>query len=295
VPGDPEHVMYVWLDALANYLTALGYPDTESEMLQTFWPADLHMVGKDILRFHAVYWPAFLMAAGLAPPKAVFAHGWWTNEGHKISKSLGNTIDPFELIETYGLDQTRYFLMREVPFGQDGDFSRRAMALRINADLANNLGNLVQRVLSLVQKNCGGKAPVIANIQIEDDALLAEARGLLSGLREDFAVSAINSALARIWAVIDAANRYIDAQAPWALKKTDPPRMETVLAVLVETIRRLGILLQPVMPESASKILDQLAVPPEHRSFVALNDERVILAGTPLPPPQGVFPRMDVP
>ena len=159
VPDDPEHVIYVWLDALTNYMTALGYPDRDAEHYRTFWPADVHVVGKDILRFHAVFWPAFLLAAGLEPPKRVFAHGWWTNEGQKISKSLGNVIDPIELIETYGLDQTRYFLLREVPFGNDGDFSRAAMITRMNRDLANDYGNLVQRVLSMIQRNCDARVP----------------------------------------------------------------------------------------------------------------------------------------
>ena len=159
VPDDPDHIMYVWLDALTNYLTAVGYPDDDSAMLSTYWPATLHMVGKDILRFHAVYWPAFLMGAGIAPPERVFAHGWWTNEGQKISKSVGNIIDPFEIVKRYGLDQMRYFLMREVPFGNDGDFSHRAIVNRVNGDLANDLGNLVQRVLSMIHRYCGGSLP----------------------------------------------------------------------------------------------------------------------------------------
>ena len=177
VPDDPDHVVYVWLDALTNYMTALGYPDCDSKDFRDFWPADVHVVGKDILRFHAVFWPAFLLAAGLAPPRRVFAHGWWTNEGEKISKSLGNVIDPIELIDTYGLDQTRYFLLREVPFGNDGDFSRTAMITRMNRDLANDYGNLVQRVLSMIQRNCAGRLPHPGALAADDRALLEFLRG----------------------------------------------------------------------------------------------------------------------
>ena len=292
VPNDPAHVMYVWLDALTNYITAVGYPDVEAESYKTFWPANLHVVGKDIVRFHAVYWPAFLMAADLTPPQGVYAHGWWTNEGQKISKSLGNAIDPYDLIETYGLDQTRYFLLREVPFGQDGDFSKTAMVNRINADLANNLGNLMQRVLSQVQKNCAAAAPQIGDLTAEDEALLGQARALLPALRAAMEKCELHQALAQLWAVSDAANLYIDQQAPWTLKKTDLVRMATVLGVLVEVIRILGILVQPVMPGAGAKILDQLAIPADARGFdaIALGP---IAAGTPLPAPQGVFPRID--
>jgi len=289
VPNDPKHVIYVWLDALANYLTAVGYPDTSSEMFQRYWPADLHMVGKDIVRFHAVYWPAFLMAAGIDPAKRVFAHGWWTNEGQKISKSLGNVIDPFELIATYGLDPVRYFLLREVPFGADGDFSRRAMIGRLNADLANAFGNLAQRTLSLIQKNCEGKVPEHGTFTAEDARLVKTAHDLLGDLRPMMAEPAFHRALTAIWDVVAEANRYIDAQAPWGLAKTDKARMNTVLYVLAETIRALAILTQPYMPGSMGRILDQLAVPADRRSFAALG--HALVAGTALPAPQGVFPR----
>ena len=289
VPGDPDHIMYVWLDALTNYITAVGFPDTQSELYRRYWPADLHMVGKDILRFHAVYWPAFLMAAGLEPPQRVFAHGWWTNEGQKISKSLGNVIDPMALVERYGLDPVRYFLLREVPFGSDGDFSHRAMVGRLNGDLANDLGNLVQRVLAMVQRNCEGRVPQPGALTPADQNLVEVADALLARLRVEFHAQAFNRALEAIWEVVSAANRYIDEQAPWALKKTDPERMSTVLYVLSEVIRRIGILVQPVMPGSAAKILEQLAVPAEARGFAALN--RRLTPGTALPAPQGVFPR----
>ena len=226
VPDDPEHIMYVWLDALTNYMTAAGYPDVESESYSNYWPADLHMVGKDILRFHAVYWPAFLMAAGLPTPKRVFAHGWWTNEGQKISKSLGNVIDPLQLVETYGLDQVRYFLLREVPFGNDGDLSKRAIISRMNGDLANDFGNLAQRVLSMIAKNCANAMPQPGAFQPADEALLTLSDALPDRLRQEYGVQAFHKALEATWDVIAAANRYVDDQAPWALKKTDPERME---------------------------------------------------------------------
>ena len=289
VPGDEDHIMYVWLDALTNYVTAAGYPETASEAFETFWPADLHMVGKDILRFHAVYWPAFLMAAGVEPAQRVFAHGWWTNEGRKISKSLGNVIDPFELVEEYGLDPVRYFLLREVPFGNDGDFSKRAMVNRLNGDLANDLGNLCQRVLSMINRNCGAAAPAPGDFNDADKALLAAADALLPRMRDALSGQRFHQALVAIWEVVGAANRYVDAQTPWELSKSDPPRMATVLYTLAETIRRLAILAQPFMPGSAGKMLDQLAVDAGARDFAALATS--LAPGAALPKPAPVFPR----
>ena len=289
VPGDDAHIMYVWLDALTNYITAVGYPDADSDMFQKYWPADLHMVGKDIVRFHAVYWPAFLMAAGVAPPKRVFAHGWWTNEGEKISKSLGNVIDPLQLVEAYGLDPVRYFLLREVPFGNDGDFSHRAMTHRMNGDLANDLGNLCQRVLSMINRNCDGKMPEPGAFDDADKALMDKARGLLAPVRAAMDEQAFHTALAAIWAAIGDANRYVDAQAPWALRKTDPDRMATVLYALAETIRCVALFVQPFMPDACAKILDQLAVPSDARDFAGL--DAALPAGRDLPKPAPVFPR----
>jgi len=291
VPNEPQHVMYVWLDALTNYITAVGYPDTQSALYQRYWPADLHMVGKDILRFHAVYWPAFLMAADLAPPKRIFAHGWWTNEGQKISKSIGNVIDPYELIKAYGLDPMRYFLLREVPFGNDGDFSRSAMIRRINSELANDLGNLAQRSLAMINKNCGAKVPNRGVFTAADEAFLAKAQALLGQVRAECEIQAFHKALDHLWFVIGESNRYIDEQAPWALRKTDPARMETVLYVVAEVLRHLAILIQPFMPDAMGKLLDQLAVPAQERNFAALTPEHALKSGTPLPAPQGVFPR----
>jgi methionyl-tRNA synthetase len=290
VPGDPKHVMYVWLDALNNYQTAVGYPDTASDEYKSFWPADLHMVGKDILRFHTVYWPAFLMAAGLAPPRRVFAHGWWTVEGEKMSKRLQNVVAPAALAERYGVDATRYFMLRELPFGSDGDFSHRAVVNRINADLANGLGNLGQRVLSMINRNCGGAVPETQSLTAADEALLGAARALLAQLRTDFAEQAFHRGLEAVWNVVAAANRYVDEQAPWALAKTDRARMGTVLHVLAETIRHLAILVQPVVPSAAARLLDQLAVPADGRDFAALA-AAPLRAGTKLPKPEGIFPR----
>jgi methionyl-tRNA synthetase len=257
--------------------------------LWRFWPADLHVVGKDIIRFHCVYWPAFLMSAGIAPPQRVFASGWWTTEGQKISKSLGNAIDTAAVAGEFGVDPVRYFLLREVPFGNDGDFQRRALIGRLNADLANAYGNLCQRVLSIVAKNCGEKIPPKGALGAADNALLDRARGLLAIVRAELDEQAFHRALIVIWEVIADANRYVDAQAPWALAKTDPVRRDTVLWVLAETIRRVTLLVQPFMPESTTKILDQLGVPAESRTFAAFDSE--LQSGIALPKPQGVFPR----
>ncbi len=292
VPDDPAHIMYVWFDALTNYVTGAGYPDIDGLEYRTFWPADLHMVGKDILRFHAVYWPAFLMAAGLDPPRRVFAHGWWTNEGEKISKRLGNVIEPHQLIARYGLDQVRYFLLREVPFGNDGDFSHRAIVNRINGDLANDFGNLAQRVLKMVNSNCGGIVPQPEPLAPRDQSLLAAARALPDQLRAELAQQAFHKALDALWQVIGAANRYVDEQKPWSLKTSDPARMNTVLYVLAEVIGHLAVLAQPFMPDAGARLLDLLAVPADRRTFSGLGSANPILTpGTKLPPPVAVFPR----
>ena len=296
VPDDNKHVMYVWLDALTNYITATGWPvDGEfgdRERHAKFWPADVHVVGKDILRFHAVYWPAFLMAAGLPLPKRVFAHGWWTNEGEKISKSVGNVIDPVETAEMYGLDQMRYFLLSEVPFGNDGDYSMQSVIHRMNGDLSNDLGNLVQRVISMIHKNCEARMPALPKTPTgEDKALLDAADAMLDSVREHMDVQAFHEALRVIWRVVGEANRYVDAMAPWALRKTDTARMGEVLAVLCEVIRQVAVLVQPVMPQSAGKILDQLAVPETGRGFDVIAGRGRIGADTVLDKPQPVFPR----
>ncbi|WP_020399011.1 methionine--tRNA ligase [Kordiimonas gwangyangensis] len=293
VPDAPGHIMYVWIDALANYLTAVGYPDTAAADYQKFWPANVHIVGKDILRFHAVYWPAFLMAADLPLPKRVFAHGWWTNEGQKISKSLGNVIDPFELIEEYGLDATRFFLLREVPFGNDGDFSRRAFVLRCNADLSNGLGNLSQRTLSMIHKNCDEALPVPGDFSSEDKELLGNIEKTLDVVRGHIDNQAFHLALDAIWTQASAADSYISVQEPWKLKKTDPERMNTVLYVLAEAIRQLAILAQPIMPQSTDKLLSQIGV--SERGFDQIGQAGRLKPGIAIPKPEGVFPRFELP
>jgi methionyl-tRNA synthetase len=290
VPGHPGHVVYVWLDALINYITALGYPDREAGEYPIFWPADIHIVGKDIIRFHTVYWPAFLMAAGLAPPRRVFAHGWWTVEGQKMSKSLGNGIPPRYLVGKYGADPARYFLLRELPFGGDGDFSHRAVVGRLNGDLANDFGNLAQRVLVMINRDCGAAVPEPAALADADRALLADAQGLLDRVRWHMTEQAFHLALETIWRVIGDANRYVDEQAPWALRRSNPPRMRTVLFTLAEVIRHLAIITQPFVPQAAEKLLDQLAVVAEARDFSALA-RCPLIPGTRLRKPEGIFPR----
>jgi methionyl-tRNA synthetase len=269
----------------------LRYPNTTGEAYQKRWPADVHMVGKDILRFHTVYWPAFLMAAELEPPKRVFAHGWWTNNGQKISKSLGNAINPLDLIRTYGLDQTRYYMLRNVAFGNDGDFSRKTMIDTINSHLANGLGNLAQRSLSMIHKNCDGKVPVSGDLTEADQTLLNKAAALPNLVRKEFDDQAFHRALDAIWEVVGAGNKYMDEQAPWSLSKSDTQRMNTVLYVLGETIRHVAVVVQPFMPDAMSNLLDQLAVPKEQRLIQNLSPEFALKSGIDLPAPTGVFPR----
>ena len=299
VPGDSKHVMYVWIDALTNYISALGFPDWEKGG-KKYWEDDgpavaLHIIGKDIIRFHCVFWPAFLMAADLPLPKRVFAHGWWTVEGEKMSKSLGNVIDPHAMVDTYGLDQFRYFLMREVSFGQDADFSEPAMVNRINGELANEFGNLAQRFLSFIAKNLGGVLPEPGDMTSEDTVLLTAADNVLASYRDAMERQAFHDALEAVWGVVRAANAYVDKQAPWTLRKTDPARMNTVLYVLAETMRRLSILMQPFVPNAAARLLEQLAVAADGRTLDCLTPQHALIGGTPLPPPQGVFPRFGDP
>lgn len=294
VPGNDEHVMYVWVDALTNYITGVGFPD-ESDPKWDYWPADVHIIGKDIIRFHAVYWPAFLMSAGVALPKRVFAHGFLFNRGEKMSKSLGNVVDPFELADHFGLDQIRYFFLREVPFGQDGNYSNEAIAGRINSDLANDLGNLAQRSLSMIAKNCEGRVPKCGSLSADDSEILAAADALLGQTREAMGTQAVHQALAAIFTVVSDANRYFAGQEPWALKKTDPARMDTVLYTTAEIIRQVAILCQPFMPQSSAKLLDILAIDEGAREFDSLGETGRLVSGTELPKPQPIFPRYIAP
>jgi methionyl-tRNA synthetase len=291
VPDDPKHIMYVWVDALTNYITAVGYPDETSPKFRRYWPADLHVIGKDIVRFHAVYWPAFLMSAGLAVPRRIFSHGFLFNRGEKMSKSVGNVIDPFALVEAYGVDPLRYFFLREVPFGQDGNYSHEAIVARINADLANDLGNLAQRSLPMIARQFGGVLPEPSALSENDSALLASADALVGKAREAMRNQQLHQVLNAVWSVVAETNRYFAGEAPWALAKTDPKRQATVLYVTAETIRQIAILNLPFMPASASQLLDLLAVPPGERDFSYLGGGHRIRAGSVLPPPSPVFPK----
>src|SRR3978361_1821407 len=261
VPNDPEHVMYVWLDALTNYITGAGFPD-ESDPNWRYWPADVHIIGKDIIRFHAVYWPAFLMSAGIPVQNRVYAHGFLFNRGEKMSKSVGNVVDPFNLADQYGVDQIRYFFLREVPFGQDGNYNHEAIVARINADLANDLGNLAQRSLSMIAKQHGGVLPEPGAFSDNDKAILAQADGMIGLARSAMAGQQIHQALNAVWAVVAEANRSFAGAAPWGLAKTDPPRQATVLYVTAEVVRQIAILARPAMPAASARLLYSLGRPP---------------------------------
>jgi methionyl-tRNA synthetase len=308
VPGDPKHVMYVWVDALTNYITATGFPDDGPKA--KFWPADVHVIGKDITRFHAIYWPAFLMSAGLAVPKQVVVHGFLFNRGEKMSKSVGNVVGPNEMVEAYGLDPVRYFFLREVPFGQDGSYSHEAIVARMNADLANDIGNLAQRSLTMIARNCGGRVPDwrdLGMVDQETDDLLALADSLVETARMHMANFAIHHYIATVFETVAQTNRYFATREPWKLAQEDPGEMRVVLFTTLEVLRIVAILLQPIMPASMNKLLDLLAVPPDERSFRALEvstedieaDDALwrirarhrLKPGRALPPPKPVFPR----
>ena len=294
VPNNDEHVIYVWVDALSNYLTVLGFPDIDNKVYQDYWASNnrsvLHVVGKDILRFHAVYWPAILMAAGLPLPKKILAHGWWTNEGQKISKSLGNVIKPFELVEEFGVDQLRYFLIKEMPIGNDGDFKRSSLINCINYDLANNIGNLVQRTVSLLHKECGGIIPIIDNGLLCGEESLPNYQEVLDKVRNCIERYDLNGMIYIIEQLSSTANEYIAARAPWKLSKSDPGIMEAVLYKLLEYIRCIGLLLQPIMPTLSSRILDQIALSESNRSFSTFSipmDMNIVL-----PKPEPIFAKI---
>src|SRR4051812_38822091 len=291
VPGDPRHIMYVWVDALTNYITGVGFPDTDSEKYKRYWPAALHVIGKDIVRFHAVYWPAFLLSAGIELPRRIFSHGFLFNRGEKMSKSVGNVIDPFALADAYGVDPLRYFLMREVPFGQDGHYSHEAIVARTNADLANDLGNLAQRSLSMIMRNCGAAVPQPAALTPPDEALLALADALPEKARAAMRDFALHTALAEVWAVVGEANRYFASQEPWILRKQDPVRMGTVLWTTAEVLRTIGILAQPFVPSAAAKLLDLLGQSPDARSLAHAGPAHRLEPGCALPTPEPIFPR----
>src|SRR6202045_3920052 len=291
VPSNSKHVMYVWVDALTNYITAVGYPDVESARFRKYWPADLHVIGKDIVRFHAVYWPAFLLSAGVEVPRRIFSHGFLFNRGEKMSKSVGNVIDPFALADAYGVDQLRYFFLREVPFGQDGNYSHEAIVARINADLANDLGNLAQRSLAMVARQRGGVLPSPGAFSEADKAILASADGMIGRAREVMKTQQLHQVLNAIWTVVAETNRYFAGEAPWALAKVNPLRQGTVLYVTAEGIRQIAILCIPFMPTAAPRLLDQLGIPLDGRTFSDVGGNGRIASGRALPAPSAVFPR----
>ncbi len=294
IPPSPQtsasHVMYVWVDALTNYITSTGWLTGQGDRVR-FWPADAHVIGKDITRFHAIYWPAFLLSANAPLPKQIVVHGFLFSRGEKMSKSVGNVVDPIELAERYGVDQLRYFFLREIPFGQDGNYSHEAIVNRINADLANDLGNLAQRSLSMIAKNCGGVVPRLHATADEDARILNESGGVIEIAKRAMDVYRPDHALAEIFRVVAEANRYFASQEPWAKKKTDPQRMETILYVTAETLRRLAIPLQAFVPAGAGALLDLLGVPEDMREFVHASADHALKSGAPLPPPTPVFPR----
>ena len=290
VPNEAKHVMYVWVDALTNYITGAGYPNTDDPRWK-FWPAT-HIIGKDIIRFHAVYWPAFLMSAGIALPKRIYAHGFLLNKGEKMSKSVGNVVDPFDLVKHFGVDQVRHFFMREVSFGQDGSYSQEAIANRINADLADNFGNLAQRSLSMIAKNLDGVLPAPGPLTDEDKAIIASADAVIEACRTEMDKQQIHKVTQQIFALSSEANGYFATQAPWALAKSgDVARMATVLYVTAEVVRQIGILLQPFVPASASKLLDQLKIPADERDFAHLGESGRLKGGITLDKPEPVFPK----
>jgi len=296
VPASDDHVMYVWLDALTCYISGLGYPDTTGDFAK-YWPADLQLIGKDIVRFHTVYWPAFLMSAGLPLPKQVFGHGFLLARGEKMSKSLGNVVDPMALAAQFGVDALRYFLLREVSFGSDGSYSAEAIVTRVNAELANSFGNLAQRTLSLIFKNCAGQLPEIRGHTSEDNALF-EAVGTavsvtIPGHFEDLALS---HAIEAWMQAVFACNAYIDVQAPWALRKTDPERMETVLATLFICIAQLAVAIRPVIPDATTKLLDAMGVPESARSYTGIATHwysPLAESGFTMASPTALFPRLE--
>ncbi len=290
VPSDERHVMYVWIDALANYITATGFPDSQAARAR-YWPASAHVICKDITRFHAIYWPAFLMSAKLALPRQIVVHGFLFSRGEKMSKSVGNVIDPMVLVRNYGADPLRYFLLREVPFGQDGSYSHEAIVARINADLANDLGNLAQRCLAMVAKNCGGALPKPGGFSETDQALIAQAVDLPAKSRAAMENYALHAILTEIWRVVGDANRYFASEAPWAVRKSEPVRMQTILYVTAEVLRIIAIMTQPFMPVAAGKLLNLLGVPGNARDFAHAGTSPALAAGTPLPQPFPVFPR----
>jgi methionyl-tRNA synthetase len=299
VPDSENHVMYVWVDALTNYITGVGYPD-KTGIYNRFWPANFHIIGKDIVRFHAVYWPAFLMSAGLEVPRHLFVHGFILHRGEKMSKSLGNVLDPLEWAERFGVDQLRYYLLRDIVFGQDGSYSEEAIVNRVNADLANSFGNLAQRTLSFIAKNCDGVLPVGGKGDAADSALLElVGRVIRSEMSDAFEEIGLSQGIEAWLRAVFACNQYIDAQAPWTLRKTDPERMRAVLATLYVAIRDLAIAISPVIPASAGWLLDQMGVDKAERTLATIGNfesyQRLAGSAFRLAAPIPIFPKLEMP
>ena len=293
VKENTDHSIYVWLDALTNYISALDWCDN-NELFKRFWPADVHLIGKDITRFHAVYWPAFLLSAGIKLPKMIFSHGFLLNKGEKISKSKGNTVDPFELIDLYGVDQLRFYLLSTTPFGNDGNYSHELITNHSNALLSNDLGNLSQRCLKMVYSKCNGKIPNKSNLISIDKSLLDNAYKLHDHSLEFMGKYQIHSYLNSIFDVITATNKYFSDQKPWELDKENPERMSTVLWVTCEVLRVVSILLQPVLIEGSKKLLDFLNVDLKKRSFNHLTSEFSLTSGVDINEPNVIFPKIDL-
>ena len=286
-----NHVMYVWIDALVNYLTSLGYPDLEKK--KEYWQNSYHIIGKDILKFHAVYWPALLLANKLNLPKRIIAHGWWTNEGKKISKSTGNTIDPNVMIDKFGLDQFRYFLMREIPLGNDGDFSEKAFLNRINSDLSNNLGNLIQRVMKFIYKNYDNCLPSKIDSKLKGYYLINDGYELLPLIDEKIQNFEISRCLEEIFIYIDKLNKFVDSNEPWKVFKVDRVKAGNGLSILVENFRIIGILLQPFIPNFSTNLLNLLNIKENERNFKFLNIENIIKKDHIFNKPEALFPRYE--
>ena len=290
VPNDQKHIMYVWLDALSSYPNSLGYISNNKSKLSSYWSNTVHIIGKDILRHHAVYWPAFLLSAKLELPKRIFAHGWWTNEGSKISKSLGNTIDPIEIIDQFGLDQIRYYLLREITFGSDGDFSIEALKSRVNADLSNDLGNLCQRSLTMIVKHCSSTIPTDKKITELDKIFLSRITNELSDLTLHVDNQEINIYIKKIWDIIASANKYFNDSKPWELKDTDKDTFDSVLFVTAEIIKQIGIMIYPIMPDTSVKILDFYKINSQNITLDMLNYDLTNIKINKVNP---LFPRVE--